>query len=157
MSFDLSEAGLASLHLLPLFPARGSSSWPDSSRAKLFSWIALARASRNRLRVKTGGSASLSTSILLNCFRVRRAEGVCSNSRTRVETVKPQTRRIFVTSWFLRVKPWARAAMRRAAAQMPAGRRPATIQSRFIRPTSRRAVRATALALSSRSRWAAKR
>mmetsp|Transcript_30997 Transcript_30997/g.74915 ORF Transcript_30997/g.74915 Transcript_30997/m.74915 type:complete len:236 (+) Transcript_30997:705-1412(+) len=146
------------LHLVAHFPLRlGLSSAPLVNRSVFLSATAFALASRILFCVNTGGSASAARFVLWNSFRVRFALGVASNSLTRVMTVSPQIFRTFVTSWWCRSNPCARDAIRRAAAHIPAGRRPATIQSRFMRETRRNAVMDTSLAFSSKLRWAAKR
>ena len=94
-------------------------------------------------------------------------EGVDSNSASRIRSVSSLTLTIERMSFFVpsrhvesdrsRRNPWMRAAKRSAAATIPSGRRPRTIQSRCIRLVMRSAVRHTAESWSPNSIWEAKR
>ena len=94
-------------------------------------------------------------------------EGVDSNSARRIRSVSSLTLTIERMSFFVptrhvdryraRRNPWMRAAKRSAAATIPSGRRPRTIQSRCIRLVMRSAVRQTAESWSPNSIWEAKR
>ena len=101
-----------------------------------------------RPRLKEGGSCAISSdSSSVVAFSAQRsssmvscAAGVASNSSRRVRTVMPHTRRTLTISACVRGNPCVRAAIRRAAAHIPAGRRPVWIQSRYMRATTRSAA-----------------
>mmetsp|Transcript_11629 Transcript_11629/g.26138 ORF Transcript_11629/g.26138 Transcript_11629/m.26138 type:complete len:226 (-) Transcript_11629:622-1299(-) len=116
-------------------------------------------ASASLARVKHGGSAGTNDSsvhVSSSCA-VSLPSGVSQNSVSRLRSVTSQMRTTRTTSRCVLKKPCTRAAMSNAAPQIPDGRRPVCIQSRFICCTRRSADMDTRCVLSPNSSLDAKR